>query len=160
MSDKFLKTRVPESLYAALLAEAGASGTECRATDVARQLRIAAFHEAAHAVARLHVGAEPMAVEINEDGSGLSHGSGKCLGQLSGGGQYAAWSSLIIALSGGFAESRVAKQDSSLVFLAGGGVEDYAEAQETFTWLVEHGFTADEHEAWLRAEREMKEFLR
>jgi hypothetical protein len=60
--------------------------------------RASAFHEAAHAVARLYVGAQATDVEIRNDGSGLTHGTGELW--AAGHDQYASWNLLLYALAG------------------------------------------------------------
>lgn len=121
--------------------------------------RAVAIHEAAHAVARLHVGAPATPVEVRPNGAGLTDGTLErwvCRST----GQYAAWDKLTVTLAGGCAEARASKRSPLMVFLSGGASDDYANAQPVIGWLVEQGYAQDEHQAWSRAEAETKAFVR
>ena len=119
--------------------------------------RASAFHEAAHAVARLYVGARATDVEIRNDGSGLSHGTGELW--AAGHGQYASWNLLLYTLAGPYAEARVSHRDRVLVMFTR-GADDYRAAQESIAWLVARGYVATERAAWGRAESETLMLLR
>jgi hypothetical protein len=119
--------------------------------------KASAFHEAAHAVARLYVGARATDVEIRNDGSGLSHGTGELW--EAGYGQYALWNFLLYALAGPYAEARVSHRDRVLVMFTR-GAEDYRATQEPIAWLVARGYAATERAAWRHAESETLVFLR
>lgn len=41
-----------------------------------------------------------------------------------------------------------------------GGREDWQAAHPYITWLVKHGYASAEHDAWRRAERETRQFIR
>ena len=123
-----------------------------------RQQRRAAYHEAAHAVARIHVGASPAGCEIRADGTGDTHGTGEPWRSASEG-QYAAWEMLTYKLAGGYAEARVAKASAAFIFMTA-SKEDMESAQEVLIWLVKRRFAVDTDAAWLRAENETRRFLR
>lgn len=123
-----------------------------------RHSRAAAFHEAAHAVARAHVGAKITGAAISLDGAGVSFGTGE-LWRSASGGQGAAWDYLIVTLAGAYAEARIAKQSRAVVCLTRGR-EDHEEARAVIRWLTAHDFATNESAAWDRAERETLEFLR
>lgn len=117
-----------------------------------------AIHEAAHAVARIHVGAVPTPVEIYRNGSGMSHGTGE-VWTSSSRGQYVTWDLLIVLLAGALAEARVAKRDSLWILLSAGRV-DYQQAQALFRQLIDDGYARDMAAAHDRAEEETRAFLR
>jgi ATP-dependent Zn protease len=71
-----------------------------------RQKQVA-YHEAAHAVARVYVGAPCAPVEINGN-AGMTHGTGEQW-RSSSAGQYAAWDHALVTLAGPFAEGRISK---------------------------------------------------
>jgi hypothetical protein len=121
-------------------------------------LKSAAFHEAAHAVARAHVGAKITGAEIRRDGTGFSEGTGK-LWRSGSGGQYAAWDSLIVTLSGAYAEARICKRSRAIVCMTSGR-EDFEEARQAVDWLTARGYANSREGAWDRAERETLEFMR
>ncbi len=120
--------------------------------------KAAAFHEAAHAVARAHVGAQVTGAEIRPDGTGFSEGTGE-LWRSASGGQYAAWDALIVALSGPYAEARLSKQSRAIVCLTRGR-DDWQGAKLAIRWLAAKDFAPSEAKAWERAERETLDFLR
>lgn len=118
----------------------------------------ASVHEAAHAVARLHVGAPATDTEVLAGGAGMTHGTG---GQwlCRSTGQYALWDLLTVLLAGGLAEAKVSKRAACLVFMSN-AVDDYAQAREVIGTLVASGFAKSEADAYLRAEAETKAMLR
>ena len=117
-----------------------------------------AIHEAAHAVARIAVGATPTLVDAFPNGSGMSHGTGEQW--ISGAtGQYATWDLLIVLLAGGLAEARASKTWSLVIFFRS-AADDFAAAQRLFGQLVRQGFAGDVNAAWKRAEGETREMLR
>jgi hypothetical protein len=122
-----------------------------------RRSKAAAFHEAAHAVARLHVGERATGVLIGNDGSGLSLGTGQQW--AAGHGQYSAWNLVLYCLAGPYAEARVSRRARALVMLTGGGEKDYRVAQNPVRWLVTRGYADTESAAWERGERETLAFL-
>ncbi|WP_342129938.1 hypothetical protein [Hydrogenophaga sp. OTU3427] len=120
-------------------------------------LRHAAFHEAGHAVARLHVGAPSTPVEIDVSGAGLSHGTGeswKCRSD----GQYAQWDLLTVLLAGPVAEARVRRRSlTAILFTSGQG--DFLQINDVLAGLIENGF-ASEKSGWERVESEVREIVR
>lgn len=123
-----------------------------------RYSKVAAFHEAGHAVARAHVGARITAAKINLDGTGVSFGTGE-LWRSASCGQGAAWDALIVTLAGAYAEARISKQSRVLICLTRAR-EDMEEGREAVRWLVRRGFAVSIEAAWERAERETLDFLR
>ena len=119
--------------------------------------RAVLFHEAAHAVARLHVGECATATEVRPDGSGMSHGTGLPWRPESSG-QHAAWDFLLVRLSGGYAEARVSRRSAFSVFFTN-AKDDHDNAQNAISWLVENGYADSGDAAWLRAETETRDFL-
>lgn len=127
-------------------------------SDDRRRLRRAAFHEAGHAVARVHVGSASTPVEVRPDGTGESHGTGEhwaCRSQ----GQYAAWDFLLMLLAGGYSEARYTRRSANEIFF-GPASGDFERAQLPINWLVERGFSEDPDAAWRRAEADTRAFLR
>jgi hypothetical protein len=82
-----------------------------------RALECVAYHEAAHAVARIYCGFGATDTEINSDGSGTSHGTGGCALDPT---------YLVVLLAGPCAEARVAGQSRMAVLFSGGGKDDWA----------------------------------
>lgn len=124
----------------------------------AKSLRPAAFHEAAHALARLHVGAQCTSCEIFPNGAGISHGTHDAW-RSNGHGQHSAWEYLLVLLAGGYCEARLTKKSPMVVFLM--TARDDAEAAKApLRWLVKNGYAIDEETAWRRAEADVKEFLK
>jgi hypothetical protein len=95
-----------------------------RASGVSAALRAAAFHEAGHAVigiARFNVA---MGIDIANDGSGLSHSSGKRLRP---------WEEIKVTLAGPLAEARCRKV-SILDVYRNFGWDDYQLARTKSEW--------------------------
>src|SRR5690348_13013084 len=112
-----------------------------------RQKQVA-YHEAGHAVARIHVGAEPTAIEI-EGTEGLCEGTGKPWVSAHHG-QYSVWNHLIVLLAGVDAEARVSKRCRVDLFL-GAGAYDYQVARPAIDWLVANNYADSSDAAWRRA---------
>jgi hypothetical protein len=118
----------------------------------------AAFHEAGHAVARLHVGAAPTDTWIAQDGRGMSEGTG-ALWTSASSGHHAAWDLLLVLLAGPRAEAMHSRRSRALV-MRSSGAQDFAEARPIVIDLVERGYAEDERAAWRRADRDTGDFLR
>lgn len=125
--------------------------------EMSSWLRSAAFHEAGHAVARIHVGFSATLTEVYADGSGMSHAQDG--GICNGGSQYPVWNMLVVLLAGPWAEARYRKKGSLWVLSTTGKV-DWRDAVRLMDWLTEHGFAADRNEAFERAEAETREMLK
>lgn len=119
--------------------------------------RAACVHEAAHAVARLHVGSSATPTVVHEDGTGLSHGQGRWKSAHTG--QYALWNLLVVMLAGGLAEARVRKKSAPWIFLTTAR-EDWSEASRLLTSLVDRGLADNFDGAYLRAEEETRLMLK
>lgn len=111
------------------------------------------FHEAAHAVARCYVGSPVTPVEVFANGAGVSYGLKTPWSDFGG-----PWEHLTLVLAGPYAESRISKCSLASILLTS-GASDYAMAKATVDWLVRH-WAVGKEDAWARAEREVKQFLR
>lgn len=114
----------------------------------------ACYHEAGHALARLHIGLPATPTHVRADGAGESLGT---LAHLSGD-QYLAWSIALYALAGPMAEARYAKRSLASVLLSH-GADDFAQLRSTLHWLVAHNFARDAPAAEQRAQDETRQFL-
>ncbi|WP_448172290.1 hypothetical protein [Rhizobacter fulvus] len=126
--------------------------------SASRFSRAQAIHEAAHAVARVYVGAEIGSATVTTDGGGFVRGTGepwKCRWS----GQHAGWAYLLVLFAGGYAEARVSKRAAATVFLTN-AKDDAQEAQQSLEMLVAQAFASDQNAAWLRAEADTREFLK
>jgi hypothetical protein len=117
----------------------------------------AAFHEAGHAVARLHVGAPPTATWIAPDGRGVSEGTGTRWTSASPG-YHAAWDLLLVLLAGPHAEAKQAQRSRAFV-MRSSGAQDFAEAKPIVAALVRRGYADDELAAWRRADQDVRRFV-
>jgi hypothetical protein len=119
--------------------------------------RAAAFHEAAHAVARLQiVGAPATAIEITRTGAGRTHGTGRRW--VVGRGPRLAWNLILYALAGSYAEACVSRRSLARI-LATAGRGDLAKAAPAVVWLVAHGHARNTRPALDHAHRELIVFL-
>lgn len=108
-------------------------GPSARKRD--RQRKGAAFHEAAHAVARLHVGAIATAVEINRTGGGHTHGTP---GRWPGRGQHRMRTWLMCLFAGSYAEAFASRRSLPRTLRTSGKL-DLEEAEPAIKWLVRRG---------------------
>jgi hypothetical protein len=100
--------------------------------------KAAAFHEAAHAVARLHVMCAPLtAVEITRSGAGLTYGSTRPWAIRRS--QALARKLILCALAGSYAEACVSRRPLARI-LTTAGCRDVAQAAPAFVWLVKHRY--------------------
>lgn len=104
-----------------------------------RRRKGAAFHEAAHAVARLHVGAMATAVEISRTGGGHTHGTP---GRWPGRGQDRMWKWLLCLFAGSYAEAYVSRRSLARTLVTSGKL-DLEEAEPAIAWLVARGYASD-----------------
>jgi hypothetical protein len=118
--------------------------------------KAAAYHEAAHAVARIHVGAAASAVEVRLSDKGL-HGHQEPLVYRKDS-QGFAWDFALVCLAGPYAEARVSWRMLTCILNTTGAHDDEASAHE-HAWLEANGYAADYSAAWRRTRREMREFL-
>lgn len=114
--------------------------------------KAAAFHEAAHAVARLHVGAPATAVQIVP--YGYTHGSRRWAGR----GQRRMWNWLLVLFAGSYAQAQASRRSIGRTLLKSGKL-DLEEAASAIIWLVRHGHVRDPLEAWFRVHQETVLFL-
>jgi hypothetical protein len=109
-----------------------------------RQSRAVAFHEAAHAVARLHVGAPATAVRIVPNG--FTHGARRWAGR----GQDRVWNWILVLFSGSYAEAFVSGRRLDRVAITS-GKRDFEEAAPAVAWLVRRGYVRNPIEVLIRA---------
>ena len=114
--------------------------------------RATAFHEAAHAVARLHVGAPATAVQIIP--RGVIHGSRRWPGR----GQHRMWNWLLVLFSGSYAQAYATRGSLRRTFLHSGKL-DLVEAAPAINWLVRHRYVRSRMEALERVHFETVVFL-
>jgi len=98
-------------------------------------VRAAAFHEAAHVVARLYVGAPAAAVEINATGGGRTHGTRKWAGR----GEHRIRSWLLVLFAGSYAQAYATRRSLRKVMFTS-GKRDLEEAAPAVSWLVARGY--------------------
>lgn len=121
-----------------------------------RRTKAACFHEAARAVARLVIGRKPERVSMRRNGTGPAERPDRLVAVR---GQYDIWDEILLLFAGPFAEARVRKCKVA-VLLPATRHEDCFDAETWLRWLVAHGFADDAHTALLRAEAEVRLFLR
>ena len=114
--------------------------------------RAAAFHEAAHAVARLHVGAPATGVQIVPHG--FTHGSRRWPGR----GERRMWNWCLVLFAGSYAEALASRRSLKRTLLNSGQL-DLEEAGPALTWLVRHGYVSSRMEALARIHYETLVFL-
>jgi len=114
--------------------------------------RASAFHEAAHAVARLHVGAPAMAVQIIP--GGFTHGSRRWPGR----GQHRMWNWLLVLFAGSYGQAFATRRSLKRTFLHSGKL-DLVAAAAALTWLVRHRYVRSRMEALERMHFETVVFL-
>jgi len=95
--------------------------------------RATAFHEAAHAVARLHVGASATAVQIVPHG--MTHGSRRWAGR----GERRMWNWLLVLFAGSYAQAFETRRSLTRTVLHSGKL-DMAAAAPAVAWLVRRGY--------------------
>jgi hypothetical protein len=135
-----------------------ASARARRATAaITRRRRCAAFHEAAHAVARLFIGAPLTSVEINDRGGGFAHGK---LGRrwIARRWPLRGWDLVLCAMAGPCAEARVSHRSVVQVVLRA-GLDDLEQTKLPVMWLVAHGYARDPDTAWTAGCRRTRWFL-
>ena len=74
-------------------------------------------------------------------------------------GQYDVWDEILLILAGPFAEARIGKR-AVATLLRRAPRRGRPEVESWLDWLVEHGFADDARSASLRAEAEVRLFLR
>lgn len=111
-----------------------------------RKRKAIAFHEAAHAVARLHVGAVATAVEIRGTRFGYTHGTPN---RWPGRGEHRMWKWLLCLFAGSYAEAFVMRR-SLVRTMFTSGKRDFEYAEPAIRWLVAHGYAAKSLEVLTR----------
>jgi len=111
-----------------------------------------AFHEAAHAVARLHVGAPATAVRIV--GGGYTHGSRRWPGR----GQERIWKWLLVLFAGSYAQAFMSRRSFARTIKTFGKL-DLKEAARAIRWLVQRGYARNSLLALERVHWETFAFL-
>ena len=114
--------------------------------------RAAAFHEAAHAVARVHVGAPATAVQIIPHG--LTHGSRRWAGR----GERRMLNWLLVLFAGSYAQAFATRRSLTRTVLYSGKL-DMQTAAPAVAWLVRHGYARTCMEALRRVHSETMIFL-
>ena len=102
---------------------------------VASKRKAAAFHEAAHAVARVHVGVRATAVELRGAGGGYTHGSRS---GWPGRGQRRMWTWLLVLFAGSYAQAYACRRSLHRTLITSGKL-DLEEAKPAIDWLVHRG---------------------
>lgn len=97
--------------------------------------RATAYHEAGHAVARLHVGAIAAAVEAPSSGGGYTHGTPN---RWPGRGQRRMWTWLLVLFAGSYAQAFASRRALDRVLITSGRL-DLKEARPAIDWLVARG---------------------
>jgi hypothetical protein len=98
--------------------------------------KASAYHEAGHAVARLHVGAIATTVEIHPRGGGYTHGTPN---RWPGRGQHRMWTWLLVLFAGSYAQAFVSGRSLERVLITSGRL-DLKEAKPAIDWLVTRGY--------------------
>jgi hypothetical protein len=128
------------------------AGEPLRVTRSRARSRAVAFHEAAHAVARLHVGAPATAVRIIP--TGFTHGTRRWAGR----GQDRVWSWILVLFAGSYAQAWVSRRRLDRVIITSGKL-DLEEAAPAVAWLVRRGYARNRMEALTRIHWETLMFL-
>jgi hypothetical protein len=115
-------------------------------------VRAAAFHEAGHAVARLHVGAPATAVQIIPHG--MTHGSRRWAGR----GERRMLNWLLVLFAGSYAQAFETRRSLARTVLHSGKLDMQA-AAPAVAWLVRHGYARTRMEALRRVHAETVLFL-
>jgi hypothetical protein len=111
--------------------------------------RWAAFHEAGHAVMRIVRHGAATAIDVRDDGSGYSHGTGASIRVTD---------KIEIALAGPLAEARTRKISAAAIFMTGGR-QDLEHASELAAcWAITIG--SDQGAVMREAEATARRFLR
>jgi hypothetical protein len=97
--------------------------------------KAAAFHEAGHAVARLHIGAPATAVAINRSGGGYTRGTPN---RWPGRGQRRMWTWLLVLFAGSYAQALAEKRSLHRTLITSGKL-DLQQAKPAIDWLVDRG---------------------
>ena len=117
--------------------------------DAESPRRWAAFHEAGHAVMRIVRHGAATAIDVSDDGSGNSHGTGASIRVTD---------KIEIALAGPLAEARTRKISAAAIFMTGGR-QDLEDASELAAcWAVTVG--SDQGAVLREAEATARRFLR
>jgi hypothetical protein len=116
--------------------------------------RAVAFHEAAHAVARLHVGAPATALWITRTGDGLSNSARKWPGR----GEAREWKWLLVLFAGSYARAFASRRSLWRTFKYSGKLE-LEEAAPAINWLVRRGYVRSRTEALRRVHAAALAFL-
>lgn len=112
----------------------------------------AAFHEAAQAVARLHVGAPATAVQITP--RAFTHGSRRWAGR----GERRMLNWCLVLFAGSYAQALASRRSLKRTLLNSGKL-DLEEAAAALTWLVRRGYARSRMEALARVHYETLAFL-
>jgi hypothetical protein len=116
-------------------------------------IRAIAFHEAAHAVARLHVGEPAIALKITPT-SGFTHGARKWHGR----GEARMWKWLLVHFAGSYAQAFASRRSLWRTFKYSGKL-DLAEAAPAVSWLVKHCYVRTRMEVLRRVHAATLAFL-
>jgi hypothetical protein len=92
--------------------------------------RWAAFHEAGHAVMRIVRHGAATAIDVSDDGSGYSHGTGT---------EIRITNKIEIALAGPLAEARARKISAAAIFMTGGRQDIEYASQLAARWAISIG---------------------
>lgn len=124
-----------------------------------RGLKAVAYHEAGHAVARIHVGAGATAVEIRPDGSGFCHGTGQPMLIVDGASQEAAYNVILIFAAGPHAEARASRKSAAVTMLTSGS-DDWKQIEPQIDWLIARRFAQDSGRAQSRMRQHLRQFFK
>jgi hypothetical protein len=116
--------------------------------------RAAAFHEAAQAVARLHVGAPATAVLITRTRGGLTYGARERPGR----GDARVWNWLLVLFAGSYAQAFASHRSLWQTFKYSGKL-DLEEAAPAVSWLVRRGYVRSRKEVLRRVHAATLAFL-
>lgn len=125
-----------------------------RGRNVSRYSKARCFYEAANAVARLVVGRRVTRIDLRQDARPREATSR--IIRLRG--QYDVWDEILLILAGPFAEARIGKR--AVAAMLQRSPQRGKEAESWLQWLVDHGFAEDARSASMRAEAEVRLFLR
>jgi len=111
-----------------------------------RRRRGSAYHEAGHAVARLHVGAIATTVEIGTMGGGSTHGTPNRWPSRA---PRRMWTWLLVLFAGSYAQAFATRRSVHRVLITSGRL-DLREAKPAIDWLVKRGHASSSLEALAR----------
>jgi hypothetical protein len=116
--------------------------------------RAAAFHEAARAIACLHVGAPASAVRITRTNLNISHDART----WSGRGETRVWKRLLVLFAASYAQAFASRRSLWRTFRYSGKLE-LEEAAPAISWLVQRGYVRNRTEALRRVHAAALAFL-